>query len=124
MSLLDNFPHLCSARFRDRARGPIGGSSDDFSGVVFTDRECWRQVARHSEIELFEKRGITVTDKIYFLTDPLLDERHNIEDVRDKDMTAGTGQTLEVRSRAIPDAAAGLGVVYKVMAEITTVGSI
>lgn len=123
MSILDRFPHVCSARMRERIRGTQGGSRDNFTDVVFTDRECWRQVASHREIEEFQKRGITVTDRIYFLTDPELDERHNIVDVRTRGAVSGTGDTMEVRTRAIPDASAGMNVVFKIMCEITTVGT-
>jgi hypothetical protein len=62
----------------------------------------------------FDKRGISVTDKVYFLTDPGLDENHNL---------AIGSDTYEVRSFSDPDASAGLGVVYKVFVERTTTGS-
>ena len=123
MSILDLLPHVCSAKIRTRISGTAGGSRDDFSDSVFTDRECWQQVATMQEVEEFRKRGISVTDKIYFTTDPEVDERHNLVDVRARGATAGAGDEFEVRTRALPDASAGLGVVYKVMAEHSTVGT-
>jgi len=114
MSLLDNFPHTCTAKRRTRTKGTLAGSKDSFVTTVFSARACWRQLANDAEIREFEKRGISVTDKIYFTTDPGLDERHIIEI---------DGEILEVRSEAGPDASAGLGVVYRVMAERTTTGS-
>lgn len=117
MSILDNFPHSAVARTRTRTRGDLGGSKDSFT-AVFVGRACWQQQASNREIREFEKRGIDVTDKIYFLTDPELDERHILV----VSGTSGTS-TYEVASKSDPDASAGLGVVYKVMCKKTTTGS-
>ena len=46
--------------------------------TVFSNRDCWRQAASEREILQYQKRGIAVTHKIYFATDPGLDERHFI----------------------------------------------
>jgi hypothetical protein len=113
MSILDNLPHRATATKRMRAKGTLGGSRDTWE-AVFANRPCWRQVASHAEILEFDKRGMAVTDKVYFTTDPELDERHRL---------TISGDIFEVRSRAIPDASAGLGVVYKQMVELTTTGS-
>ena len=110
MSLLENLPHLCTATIRSRTKGTLGGSRDDPT-TVFTGRACWRQQARESEILEFQKRGISVTDKIYFASNPGLDERHII--------TIGEDE-LVVRSRALPDVSVGLGLVWRVMAEHKT----
>ena len=123
MTILDAFPHICTAKRRTRTKGSLGGSKDSFPTTVFTDRACSRQVASASQIQEFEKKGITVTDKVFFTSDPGIDERHILTDVRNTGAMAGTGDTLEVRSRPVPDASVGLGVVYRVMAEISTTGS-
>ena len=111
MSLLENLPHTCTATLRIRTKGPLGGSRDDPT-TVFTGRPCWRQMARDSEILEFQKRGISVTDKIYFASNPGLDERHII--------VMGDGDELKVRSRSMPDVSVGLGLVWRVMAEHKT----
>ena len=81
--------------------------------TVFSNRDCWRQAASEREILQYQKRGIAVTHKIYFATDPGLDERHFI--------TIGS-DIMEVRSYASPDASAGLGMLWRVMAELRTSG--
>jgi len=114
MSILDNLPHTCAAYRRTRTAGTLGGSKDSFSTTLFTARACWRQAAGDSEKLEFDKRGITVTHKIYFASDPSLDER---------DVLVIGSDTMEVRSAASPDAGVGLSVVWRVMAELTTTGS-
>lgn len=118
MSLLDYLPHTATAKLRTRTNGELSGSRDSFS-AVFTDRECWQQSASSREILEFEKRGVVVTDKIYFTTKPELDTRHILTVTN---ANTGDTQTFEVKSRAVPDAAAGLGAVYKIMAELKTGG--
>lgn len=120
MSLLDNFPHTCSASLVTWSRDAYGGSIRSYT-TVFTGRACWRQLASQGEIVEFEKRGISVSDKIYFLTDPGLDERHvvDVSKMHARGTVSGTDR-LEVRSKAVPDATAGLGVVYRIFAGAET----
>ena len=110
MSLLDNMPHAATARRRTRAQGELGGSRDTFTDL-FADRACWRQAVGDGEVREFDKRGITVTDKVYFTADPEVDER---------DVLVIGGDTLEVRSRAVPDASVGMGIVWRIMADCST----
>lgn len=114
MSLLDNFPHTATAKRRTRTKGTLGGAKDSFPTTLFTDRACWQQPAGDSQIEEFQKQGVTVTHKVYFVTDPAVDER---------DILIIGGDTFEVRSYASPDASAGLGKLFRVMVEMTTTGS-
>lgn len=107
--LLDNLPHTCTAKKRRRAKGTLGGSKDSFPTVVFTDRACWQQPAGDREIVEFQKRDITITNKVYFISDPELDENH---------VLVIDGDTYEVRSHSSPDCSAGLGVLWKVMVEL------
>ena len=121
MSLLGNLPHTCTAQVRTRTKGTLGGSSDSFADVTgFVDRPCWQQAASEAEIEEFAKRGISITNKVYFTTRPAIDEKHILLVTN-----ADTGQTdtYEVRSRADPDASAGRGILYRLMCEQTTTGS-
>ena len=113
MSLLDNLPHLATHKIRVRTKGTTGGSKDTPTTVA-TDVECWQQGAGDSEVREYDKRGITVTHKVYYVSDPGLDERHIIVIGSD---------TLEVRSASSPDASVGLGILYRVMCELTTTGS-
>lgn len=113
MGILDNLPHLAHARVRTRTADGLGGSVDSFT-TVFDERPCWQQLASDGEIREFGKRGISVTNKVYFTTDPEIDERHIL-------IIGST--TFEVRSRSKPDASVGLGIVWRVMVEETTTGS-
>jgi len=106
MSLMDNLPHLATAKIRTRTRDDLGGSKDSWT-TVFTDRACWQQPASATDIMLYQKREINVTYKIYFASDPGLNETHIVE--------IG-GVKFDVVSVADPDASAGLGVLYRVMA--------
>ena len=65
---------------------------------------------------MFDKRGIEVTNKVYFLTDPQIHEGYVLQ-------FADSSYLYEVVGFADPDATAGLGVVEKVFARRTTVGS-
>ena len=117
MSLLDNMPHTATAQTRTRTSDDISGITDTFM-ALFTDRACWQQTASEAEILEFDKRGISVTNKVYFQVRPLVDETHELV-VTNPD--TGVTNTYEVRSRAEPDAGAGLGRgVYRVMCEYKT----
>lgn len=111
MSILDNLPHTATVKIRSRTRAAVG-TRDSYATV--STLSCWRQPAGEKEIEEFAKRGVSVTNKVYFTSDPGIDERHALE--------IG-GETYEVRSFSDPDASAGLGIVYKVFVERTTTGS-
>lgn len=121
MPLLDNFPHKCKIERRSRTSGTLGGTKDTFVSEQ-TDVLCWEQQASSKEIKEFQKRGISINRKIYFLTDPAVTEKHTIT-ITERQGTAiasASQISLKVRSETLPDASAGLGVVYKVMAEERT----
>lgn len=113
MSLLSNMPHTMDVYSRGRAIEELGGTKDSLH-LLLDDRPCWRQEMREGEITEFEKRGIQATTRFYTTTDPQLDERHVI---------VSGGNTYEVQSRAVPDASAGLGLLFRTMARLTTTGS-
>lgn len=113
MSILDSLPHTCDIKRRTRTLDTLGGSTDSYD-TTNSSVSCWRQVASDREINEFMKRGVSVTDKVYFTSDIQVDER---------DVLFFGSDTYEVRSRAIPDASAGMSVVWRVMVEYTTTGS-
>ena len=76
--LLDNLPHKCQIQKRVRGKDGVGGGYSSNPQVVRTDVECWEQQASASEIKLYEKRGISVTRKVYFTEDPGVTEQHQI----------------------------------------------
>jgi hypothetical protein len=115
MSLLDNFPHRCTIQYRVRTKGTLGGSSDA-PVVEQTDVPCWEQNASHREVTDYEKDGISVTHKTYFVSNPNITRRHEIV-MTERDGVSVAEDPKEVRSDARPDASAGLGVVWKVMTE-------
>jgi len=96
----------------------LGGSKDAF--VTITEGlKCWQQSVSDAEVLEFAKRGIAVTNKVYFTVDPDVNAEFVLVVTNPQ---TGQTDTLEVRSRARPDASAGLGVVYRVMAELSTTG--
>ena len=116
MSILDNFPHSCTTKRRARTKGSLGGSKDTFTAVS-SNLKCWQQAASDNEIKEFAKSGIVVTNKVYFTADPGVDTRFVLVVTNPQ---TGTTDTLDVKSRAKPDASAGLGLVYRVMCEHST----
>lgn len=110
MGILNSLPHLATAYVRARAQDAYGGSRDSLS-VVFTEYPCWQQAASDVEARAFDKRGITVTDKVYFTFNPQLDERHVLEI---------NGVQFDVVSRAVPDASVGKSIVWRVMLSAST----
>lgn len=104
MSLLDNLPHLYTAKTRTRVADTLGGSKDSYA--ILSSGTCWHQQAGDSEVSEFQKRGITITGKVYFAADPALHEGH---------VLVIDGQTYDVTSYPEQDASAGLGIVWRVM---------
>lgn len=114
MSLLDNFPHRSIIRRRIAAKDELGGISYTYLNEQ-TGVYCWEQNASHKEILEYDKRGMVITKKVYFLEDPGLGERHQVLISERNGATIASPVPLDVVSEALPDASAGLGVVYKVM---------
>lgn len=121
MSLLNNFPHVCLIRRRVRAKGTLGGSVDTFLNEQ-TGVRCWQQHVTQKETEEYEKPGMTLTCKIYFTSNPNITERHQIL-ITERNGTAIDADSrvaLHAVTRAIPDASAGKGIVWKVFCTETT----
>jgi hypothetical protein len=86
----------------------MGGTKDAYT-TVSTGLSCWVQPAKNSEIQEYSQRTISVSHKVYFISDPAVDERH---------VLVIGGETYLVKSKSHPDASAGLGIVYKIMTEL------
>jgi hypothetical protein len=119
MGLLDQFPHRCTIRHRVRSADGLGGSQDSYTNDS-TDIRCWEQAASFTEVEQYEKRGMRVSRKVYFLADPDVTVRSQILITERQGTTVSSPTPLDVRTEAQPDAGAGLGVVYKVMCDVIT----
>lgn len=109
MSLLDQLPHLATAKRRTRTKDTLGGSKDSYPTIVFVDRACWRQPVSDSEAMDFQQRSVKVTHKIYFAADPGLS---------DQDIIVIGTENHKVRSQSHPDASVGKGILWRVMVEL------
>ncbi len=114
--LLSNFPHLCTVRNQRTIKGSLGGRRNA-PVVAATNVVCWEQQASNKEILEFEKRGKLIEKKIYFLTDPGVTEQSEILITDRGSGTIADPVKYYVKSESLPDASAGLGVVYKVMVD-------
>jgi hypothetical protein len=118
MSLLDNLPHTCDL-FRTGVVADDTGSGDheqvDATAYI-ADEPCWVQPASAAEIIHFQRRDQIVTHKVYFNRDP------GVRLTDKLDVTSGPydGSRLTIRTHA--DSGAGLGLLWKVMAEIDREG--
>lgn len=120
MSILENLPHRCEIYRRS-----VEPNSDDLGVVV--DRlvlvaanvSCFEQPVNTTESKDWQKRGITVTSKIYFVADPQIDERHVIflTNRNGTSIPANSRIRLEVRSISEPDASMGASLVWRAMLE-------
>lgn len=121
MGLLDNFPHRCKIQRRIRSKDTLGSGKDTVT-VEQTGVHCWEQQASDSEVRDYEKRGMRVSRKVFFLTDPLVTERHQIVITKRNGVAIAAANqiALDVKSEPVPDASAGLGVVYRVMVDDLT----
>lgn len=120
MSLLDQFPHRCTIRRRTRIRDEYIGSKDHPAEILHTDIECWEQQASASEKKEYDKRGIQISRKIFFLADYGITEQDEILITERLGTAVANPVPLDVKSRVDPDASAGLGVLFRVMADINT----
>ena len=121
MSLLEALPHRCTIRHRTRKAGALGGAKDAFPSER-TDVECWEQQAGANETADYEKRGMSITTKIYFTTDPGLTSRHQILVTERDGATVSSPVVMDVMSVAAPDVSAGMGLLFRVMCNRSTSG--
>ena len=108
MSLLDyeNLPHECTAQRRARESRSGGGTKDVWTDLWDESRRCWKQPATDTDREFAMRRDIAVSHKVFFTSDPGVDERDRL--------VFDDGGYL-VRTRPKPDASVGMGVVWRVM---------
>ncbi|KKK76835.1 hypothetical protein LCGC14_2859650 [marine sediment metagenome] len=88
----------------------MGGGKDSLP-TVFSDRACWRQPAGDSESSYAGKRDMLISHKVFFTSNPELDERH---------VLVFSDGRYDVVSTPSPDSSVGLGVVWKVMLSYNT----
>ncbi|MDO8682503.1 MAG: hypothetical protein Q7N50_03360 [Armatimonadota bacterium] len=108
--MLDRLPHTATAKRRRQTADGMMGVKETYPTTLFTDRACWRQPASDREVEYWMRQDIEITHKVYFSTDPGLDESYVLE--------IG-GDLLDVISHAEPDKSVGLGILYRVMTRKT-----
>lgn len=106
--ILDNLPHTYAAKTRTRVKDTLGGSKDSWSTV--STGSCWHQQAGDSEVSEHAKRGINISGKVYFTSDPEFDET-NVLVISDED--GNEVGTFDIMSHPQIDASAGLGVVWR-----------
>lgn len=97
----------------------MGGTKVDTTDVA-TNVKCWEQQANAKEIDLYEKRGQQVDRKVYFSVDPEIDEQNEILITEKLGTAVANPIVLKVRSEVEPDASAGIGILYRVMAQKIT----
>ena len=116
MSLLDEFPHRCTIQRRKRSNDRKIGNVETRI-VEQTDVECWEMQASASEIKDYERKGMKVSKKIFFASNPNVTERHEIVITKRNGVAVPTSSQViqDVSSEAREDASAGLGVVWRVM---------
>jgi hypothetical protein len=108
LSVLENLPHLVTAKRRARSKDALGGTKDSFT-VLFTDKACWRQLVSDKEYKEGQRREQQWTHKVYFVEDPEVDEQC---------VLVVSGDTMRVQSTANPDASLGMGILYRVMCSL------
>lgn len=66
---------------------------------------------------LYAKQGMNITTKVYFTSDPGITDRHEIVITERNGVAVPTAsqKTLKSLMAAVPDAGAGLGVLFRVL---------
>jgi hypothetical protein len=121
MSLLDRLPHKCRIQRRENVTdGMLGRRISRVT--VRSNVECWEQPLSVSEIAKFAKDSFQVNTKVYFKTDPGVQDNdeivitHRLVSGVWVAVAAADEKILQVPKAAYPDAAAGMGALYRVMA--------
>ena len=123
MSLLDSgtLPHKCRTQRRTQTPGVLA-DGDVVRTTLATNVPCWEQPVGTSEANRYDKLGISVETKVYFLTDPGLTERDEIvitertdRNGRTVTVSAANQREIQVLRPSTPDSSVGLGILFKVM---------
>ena len=113
--LPDRLPHRCTIRLSLPLQDDILGDVDE-TQLVDSDVACWVQPASDREITLYQRRDQVVTHKVYFKGNPGLRPGYIIIPADGPEIACPfAGANLEVRSAN--EATAGLGVLWRIMAE-------
>lgn len=118
MSVLNSMPHRCTIQRLVHSTGSLGGSKTTPT-VEQTGVRCFEQSAGHAEVDEYQKRGMRVTSKVYFVADPQVTERHQIL-ITERGGASVTEAPLDVKSEARPDASVGSGTIWKIMCDLST----
>ena len=119
MSLLNSMPHKCTIQKRVRTKGTLGGSKDTAT-IIRQDVECWEQQLNSSEVSDYQKQGIRADRKVFFVSDPSVGRRSQILITERFGETVTNPEVLDVVNTPIPDASAGLDMVWRVVVRYTT----
>jgi len=119
VSLLDNLPHICTIRLKSHAQGSMGQSKVTARNVRL-NMACWEQPAGDSEFGSYQKEGVRITHKVFFLENPYVKRRYQIVITHRQGVAVANPKVLDVVSYPMPDATAGLGVCYRVLCEEVT----
>ena len=123
MSLLDSstLPHKCRTQRRSQTPGVLA-DGDVARDTLALNIPCWEQPVGTSEANRYDKLGISVETKVYFLTDPGLTERDEIvitertgRDGRPVPVPVANQREIQVVRPSMPDSSVGLGILFKVM---------
>lgn len=123
MSLLtSDFPDVCDIyKRRVRRSDSVGGNKKSLE-TVSTGVLCWVQKVSSSEARDFQQRGINVSKKVYFASDPSLTERNQIviTSLKGSSIVEANREFLDVVSVDYPDASNAFGLLWKVMVSSLT----
>lgn len=108
MSLLDNLPHLATARRRMRTTDSLGGSRDAYAEPLFVDRACWLQPFGATGRLEQQRQETAVSGVVYFAECPGVDERY---------LLVIGGDVYSVTSASHLDSSVGFGVLWRVNVE-------
>jgi hypothetical protein len=116
MSLLDNLPHEASIYLRTRTSDKLGGNRETRT-LVRSGVACWQQSVSTNEVMKYSKSNMSVTTKVYFTENPAVTDRHEIVITKRMGVAVPVAEqtNLQVLQPAVPDASAGLGVLFRVM---------
>ncbi len=121
MTILNHFPHKCTIRRRVRTKGNLIGSKDSFTNEQ-TDVVCWDQSANSREVDIYQKRGMEIDHKVFFLSNPSISSRHQILITEMGGNVIASPIALDVVSEPGPDTSVGAGILWKVMCVQVTSG--
>ena len=121
MSLLDNLPHECSIIKRTFTKDTLGGRKP-VNTVLSTGVKCWEQSTGANEVTEYQKQGMKITKKVYFISDPAVTPRHRLIITKRNGTAVPTASQvdLKVLGTPKPDTTVGMEIAYKVMCEEVT----